>query len=78
MSEIRLLRQIQLSVERYQQAVYKPWFCPAKMTLSLLIAAAVTVTIATFANSWVRANQLEIWRANQELGFIDGTVILHH
>ena len=72
MSEFRRLRQILISADRYQQAVSKPWFGPVRMTAPLLIAATLAVVIAAFANSWVRANQLEIWHANQELGYIDG------
>ena len=72
MSEIRRLRQILISADRYQQAVSKSWLGPVRMTASLLIVATLAVVIAAFANSWVRANQLEIWQANKELGFIDG------
>ena len=72
MIEFRRLRQILISADRYQQAVSKPWFGPVRMTAPLLIAATLAVVIAAFANSWVRTNQLEIWHANQELGYIDG------
>ena len=41
------------------------------MTVPLLIIATLSVAIAAFANIWVRANQLEIWHANKELGLID-------
>ena len=43
------------------------------MTAPLLIVATLAVVVSAFANSWVRANQLGIWHANQELGFINGS-----
>ena len=72
MGEIQRLRQILISADRYQQAVSKAWFGPVRMTASLLIVATLAVVIAAIANSWVRANQLEIWHKNQELSYING------
>ncbi len=42
------------------------------MTTPFLIVTTLTVVIAVFANSWVRAHQLEFWHTNQEFSFIDG------
>ena len=72
MCEIPYLRQIRKSADGFHQAVSKPWLGPAKMTVTLLFAATLAVVIATFANSLVRAKQLESWQLNKESSFIDG------
>ena len=71
MRGLQRLKQILIFADRYQQAVSKTWFGPSKMTAFLLIVATLAMVVAAYANSWVRANQLEAWHASQDLSFID-------
>ena len=72
MIEIWNQRRALQFANRYQRAVSRSWFGPIKMTSSMLLFAVIVIAIAATVNSLVRAHQLKIWNANQELTYIEG------